>query len=84
MAELQNIVYNEFLPVVLGSNTVHHGVNSAYDSNKDATVLNVFATAAYRFGHSLITKNPAMLYPTDDYALEDNFFNIEYTLSSSS
>ena len=61
VAELQNIVYNEFLPVVLGTNSVPHGLNSVYDPNKEATVLNVFATAAYRFGHSLITRTPAML-----------------------
>ena len=77
VAELQNIVYNEFLPIVLGSDTVPHGLNSAYDDNKDASVHNVFATAAYRFGHSLITQMLNMPSSGDTYDLEENFFDIK-------
>merc|ERR1712126_806194 len=76
VAELQNIVYNEFLPIVLGSDTVPHGLNSAYDDNEDASVHNVFATAAYRFGHSLITQMLNMPSSGDTYDLEENFFDI--------
>ena len=76
VAELQNIVYKEFLPIILGDETVDHGTNSAYNANDDSTVHNVFATAAYRFGHSLIAKELSMT-SGDAYNLEDNFFNIE-------
>ena len=82
VAELQNIVYKEFLPIVLGTNTVPHGVNSAYDDNEDASVHNVFATAAYRFGHSLITQMLNMPSSGDTYDLEENFFDIKYEIAS--
>ena len=48
VAELQNIVYNEYLPLVLGDRTVYHGVDSTYDHTVDPSIDNVFATAAYR------------------------------------
>ncbi len=58
-AEMQNIVYGQFLPVVLGTRTVEQlnlGVStrSIYNRRLDPSVLNAFATAAYRFGHTLI------------------------------
>ena len=77
VAELQNIVYKEFLPIVLGSDTVPHALNSVYDDNEDASVHNVFATAAYRFGHSLITQMLNMPSSGDTYDLEENFFDIK-------
>ena len=49
VAELQNIVYNEYLPLVLGENTVPHNVDSHYDETVDPSIDNVFATAAYRY-----------------------------------
>lgn len=58
-AEMQNIVYGQFLPVVLGTNTVEQcyldvSTRSEYDRRLDPSVFNAFATAAYRFGHTLI------------------------------
>jgi len=58
-AEMENIVYNEFLPALLGTDTVdQHKLESTsrstYDSNLDPSVFNGFATAAYRFGHTLV------------------------------
>ena len=31
-----------------------HGYSNRYDSKVNPTVINAFATAAFRFGHSLI------------------------------
>ena len=48
VAELQNIIYSEYLPLVLGSNTVTHTADSEYSDTVDTSIHNVFATAAYR------------------------------------
>ncbi|KAI6655918.1 Peroxidasin [Oopsacas minuta] len=55
-AEIQNIVYNEYLPVLLGSNNVQRliGPYLGYNASADPRASNEFATAAYRFGHSQI------------------------------
>ena len=59
---MQHITYNEWLPIVLGVEymeeldilPVLEGYSSKYDNNINPTVLNSFATAAFRFGHTLI------------------------------
>jgi peroxidase len=58
----QHITYKEFLPLILGKKTMRRwGLKirrrrhaRTYDPKCSATVSNVFATAAYRFGHSFI------------------------------
>lgn len=54
-AEIQVILYTEFLPKILGSTMDRVlGVYKGYDSSVDSTVSNVFTTSAYRFGHGMI------------------------------
>ncbi|XP_029185359.2 lactoperoxidase-like [Acropora millepora] len=62
-AQQQFIVYNEFLPLVLGQHTIDafdlglgKGFNysTCYDKNLDPVVSTAFAVAAYRFGHTLV------------------------------
>ncbi|XP_078703752.1 uncharacterized protein LOC144928896 [Branchiostoma floridae x Branchiostoma belcheri] len=61
-ALMQKITYGEDLPHVLGpaAMTKFHltllqsGFFSGYDASVNPTISNVFATAAYRFGHSLV------------------------------
>jgi hypothetical protein len=52
-AYVQVITYNEFLPALLGPKALspYYG----YDESIDVTVSNLFSTAAYRLGHSMLS-----------------------------
>jgi len=57
--EMQSIVYKEFLPTLLGKRFMEKYKldivgDSKYNPNANPTVLNSFAGAAFRFGHSMI------------------------------
>jgi len=61
-AQWQHIVFNEFLPVVLGNRFMRtfgllpltSGFSDDYSANFDASVTNPFAVAAFRVGHTWI------------------------------
>ena len=53
IAHLQAITFNEFLPLLLGENTLDR--YKAYDPSLNPAVANVFSTAAYRLGHSALS-----------------------------
>jgi len=80
-ALMQVITYNEFLPILLGP-TGLTGLSSysGYDSGVDPGISNVFSTAAYRFGHSMLSstllrnKRNGDPIPAGDLALRDAFF----------
>ena len=57
-AEYQNIVYNEYLPVVVGAKL---GSYRGYDSRVNAQVTQEFSTAAFRMGHSEVSDTQAGL-----------------------
>ena len=82
IGQYQSIVYGGYLPVVLGPNNLV-GLEltqdgSTYNKNEEPAMTNEFATAAYRFGHSMIqglierykTDNTGLF---DSYRLHDNF-----------
>ena len=60
--EIQHITYNEWLPIILGMTYIDafqmkpadSGFSKQYDDNVNPSITNVFATAAFRFGHSLV------------------------------
>ncbi len=52
-AEMQNIVFGQYLEMLLGESLVPQEF-SYYDSSVDPSVSNEFATAAFRFGHSMV------------------------------
>ena len=94
-AEIQKITYSDYLPKVLGQNVfdIVIGSYAGYVDDADLSVPNAFATAAYRYGHSLV--NPVFTrYLSDDYELGsisnlhliNSFFNktayTEYGLES--
>ena len=81
---MQHIVYGQFLTQVIGDaamNTYDLNVDqpSTYNSNVDPSITNAFATAAFRFGHSLIRSFVSMIdHVTNamtNYRLKDNFFD---------
>lgn len=52
-AEMQSITYNEFLPVLLGAGTIPP--YTGYQPSVNPDISNVFSTAAYRLGHSMLS-----------------------------
>jgi len=95
IAEWQNIVYGNYLPIVLGRKAMAiyemqlpaPGEWSYYKPDVNPSILNSFSTAAYRFGHSLIEGLVNVANSSDpksvlrSYKLRENFFNVSQYLS---
>ena len=63
---MQNIVYGQYLPHILGPETMVEydlGIDQAstYHPDTDPSITNAFATAAFRFGHSMIRSMVKMI-----------------------
>ncbi|XP_075679752.1 eosinophil peroxidase-like isoform X1 [Dermatophagoides pteronyssinus] len=57
-AQLQIITYRDWLPLIIGSKGMKMlGKYNGYDETINPSISNVFATAAMRFGHTLVNKN---------------------------
>merc|ERR1719244_916962 len=59
IGEMQNIVYGEYLPTILGAKYMDKfGLlvteTTNYDEKVEPNIFNEFASAAFRFGHSMI------------------------------
>ncbi|XP_063003275.1 peroxidasin homolog [Elgaria multicarinata webbii] len=69
-AQMQHITYSHWLPKILGEAGMKVlGEYKGYEPNINAGILNAFATAAFRFGHTLI--NPFL------YRLNETFQPIQ-------
>jgi peroxidase len=86
VAEWQNVVFGQFLTLVLGEKTMKkyqldlgdENAYSQYNPALDATLFHNFATAAYRFGHTLLNgliKLVRNLEEVGSYLVRDNYFN---------
>ncbi|HEX4997502.1 MAG TPA: peroxidase family protein [Terriglobia bacterium] len=53
IAEIQAITYEEFIPALLGKNALRQ--DRGYDPEVNAGIAQVFSTAAYRLGHTLLS-----------------------------
>jgi hypothetical protein len=77
-AEMQAITYNEFLPLLIG-NSAMPGY-TGYKVSVDASIMNMFATAGYRVGHTMLSGTLMRLDATDmessegHIGLRDAFF----------
>ena len=95
-AIIQHITYNEFLPKVLGRRQLTQyevdlqktGYYNGYRPYCSEIIFNEFATAAFRFGHSLIRSNFTLMSEDDmemgsgmDLPLRDVFENPEFIRS---
>ena len=81
---MQKIVFEDYLPEVIGRDTVDtfiRGRRYEYESAVDPRIPNAYATAAFRYGHSLIRPAFARLGPDNKPTaagplnLLDSFFN---------
>lgn len=78
-AQLQVITYNEFLPALLGPDALSE--YTGYDPTVNPNIANEFSTAAYRFGHSLLSPELQRLdadgnvIEDGNLSLQDAFFN---------
>lgn len=85
----QHITWNEFLPRVLGWNAINlyelglqsDGYYERYDDRCNPTILNEFATAAFRFGHSLL--KPTFKRMDDRYSNRVQLAKYAYRVDSS-
>uniref|UniRef100_A0AAV2JCT5 Peroxidase n=1 Tax=Knipowitschia caucasica TaxID=637954 RepID=A0AAV2JCT5_KNICA len=65
-AQMQHITYNHWLPKILGEAGVRMmGKYDGYNPNINAGIFSAFATAAFRFGHTLI--NPILYRLGEDF-----------------
>ena len=79
VAQLQAITYNQWLPALLGVDAISD--YQGYDPTVNAGIANVFSTAAYRFGHSMLStellrlENDGSIADEGNLSLADAFFS---------
>nr|XP_015205415.1 PREDICTED: thyroid peroxidase [Lepisosteus oculatus] len=72
----QIITFRDYVPKILGADAFDQyiGVYGGYDSSLNPTVSNVFATAAFRFGHA--TVSPVTHRLDEKYQEHNNFSSV--------
>ncbi len=78
-AEIQAITFNDFLPILVGDKAIES--YKGFDETVNPGITVEFSTAAYRFGHSLLSASierqneDGSTHEAGDLALRDAFFN---------
>ena len=81
IAELQAITFNEYLPSLLGRDAIP--TYQGYNAEVDPGISNLFATAAFRYGHTSLSSELQRLdddgnvIPEGNILLRDAFFNTD-------
>jgi peroxidase len=84
IAEMQNIVYGQYVPLLIGPQIFAKfrlaiKLQTTYDAKTNPSINNVYATAAYRFGHSYIQDVVQLINSVtqarSNYRLQENFLN---------
>jgi hypothetical protein len=75
---MQAITYNEFLPTLLGAGAL--SPYNGYKPHVNAGIANVFSTAAYRLGHSMLTSRLQLGNGERTLLLRDAFFNPRWVI----
>lgn len=81
VAQFQKIVFNEFYPAFVGSPLPPY---TGYKRRMNPTVSNVFSTAAFRVGHTMVSdviyRHPKNRDPLRPLSLKDSFFKSHVVL----
>ncbi|XP_071521125.1 LOW QUALITY PROTEIN: salivary peroxidase/catechol oxidase-like [Panulirus ornatus] len=88
IAQYQHILYSEYLPVLLGTAKVAEyrlspeksGYYKGYDDRVNQGVLNEFATAAFRVGHTMVPEDLLLL---DSYYMPEATIPLVHTFHNS-
>ena len=77
-AEWQNVVYNEYLPKLIGEYALDE--YDGYDPSVDPSIINEFTTVAFRFGHDQSSQNQQPLNEDGSAANPGGLFSL-FTLA---
>lgn len=87
IAEWQSVVFDEYLPILLGSKTAEELelttkiYDNPYDASVNPSIRNEFSTAAFRFGHTMVEGmhrkvDAATAQQMTPFTLSKNFFHL--------